>query len=171
MNRDDVRARLLSKVSKKTSGCWEYTGGKNVWGYGQVSVDGKMMNAHRASYLVFCGSIPGGMIVCHACDNPACINPEHLWVGTHYDNYHDSKNKGRRDHIDTSPWLRREGEEHHKAKLTEEDVLRLRSRYRGRSHGAYTVEPTISSLAEEYDVSYSTIRKAIHGETWAHLTR
>lgn len=90
----DVRERLESRHRKEDNGCWvwtSYTDGR----YGLLSIKGKEEKAHRASYSLFKGKIPSGMSVCHSCDNTLCINPEHLFIGTHYDNMQDMAIKDR----------------------------------------------------------------------------
>ena len=78
------------------NGCWEWIGGKNNIGYGMFRDGDKMRTAHRVSYELFNNTkIPKYMCVCHTCDNPLCINPNHLWLGTRQDNYKDMVNKGR----------------------------------------------------------------------------
>ena len=80
--------------------CWEWTAAFNNIGYGMFRwATNKMRSAHRASYELFNGPIPEGMIVCHSCDNPKCVNPKHLWAGTHRDNYNDMMAKGRNNYI------------------------------------------------------------------------
>lgn len=89
-------ARLLSKcVIVASAGCWMWTGAINRGGYGHMKFEGRFSGAHRVSYATFVGNIPTGYVVCHACDNPGCINPDHLWVGTTRDNIGDAITKGR----------------------------------------------------------------------------
>lgn len=79
------------------TGCWEWTKALSKEGYARVSHRGKADYGHRVSYKVFFGEIPNGLCVCHTCDNPKCINPEHLWLGTHQENMadRDAKCRGR----------------------------------------------------------------------------
>ena len=83
-----------SKLNEET-GCIEYTRYKNKHGYGRLRAGGKKVLAHRLSYEHSHGAIPDGIIICHKCDNPSCINPEHLFAGTHLDNARDAIAKGR----------------------------------------------------------------------------
>lgn len=89
--------RLYENYKVNGSGCWEWqgqTGGTSP--YGQIKKFGKFVGTHRLSYELCRGEIPEGMVVCHHCDNPICINPDHLFLGTMKDNMHDMINKGRR---------------------------------------------------------------------------
>lgn len=91
-----VRGRLLSRVEvNPETECWEWTGPLLHNGYGRFHINGKQVKAHRASYEEHKGPIPEGLLVCHACDNRKCINPEHLWLGTAKDNAVDRQLKGR----------------------------------------------------------------------------
>ena len=156
-----LKERLLSKVSvNEQSGCWEWHGSTRR-GYGRMIVgsrtDGTRRNesAHRVSYTLFNGEIPNGMEVCHKCDNPFCVNPEHLFVGTKLDNAHDRDRKGR-NIIFT-------GEEQARAKLTKKAVkdARWERAYKGTS---------FKELADRYGVSKKTMQNAINGVTWKCVT-
>ena len=83
-------------IINEVTDCWEWTAAINNIGYGMFRWGpGKMRTAHRASYELFTGPIPAGLSVCHKCDNPLCVNPKHLWTGTHKQNYDDMVSKGR----------------------------------------------------------------------------
>lgn len=90
----DAKERFYTHV-KKTETCWLWVGAKNWGGYGHVKVNGIMVSAHRRSYEMEFGSIPTGFHVLHKCDNPSCVNPEHLYLGTHRDNMKDRAEKKR----------------------------------------------------------------------------
>lgn len=90
-----LKAKLI-RFRIAEGACWIWQGAKNKKGYGFTSLPGgKKITAHRASYIVFRGEIPTGMLVCHKCDNPSCVNPDHLFLGTAQDNTSDMIKKGR----------------------------------------------------------------------------
>jgi hypothetical protein len=83
----------------KTDLCWIWTGSIHKSGYGRFNYDCTRYAAHRVAYTLNYGAIPLGMIVCHRCDNPKCVRPDHLFLGTHSDNSKDAYLKGKLDHI------------------------------------------------------------------------
>jgi len=145
--------RFLAKVNKIDS-CWLWTASKNLGGYGYFSFKGKSNLAHRVSYELFVGQLHEYSLVCHSCDNPSCVNPDHLWLGTNADNIRDMDKKGRR----VAP----RGEAVSTSKLTETQVLSIREKYA-------TGEYTQSELGKEFKVRGETISKIVKGTRWAHL--
>lgn len=152
-------ARFWSKVKVATPDeCWEWQGHLFHNGYGAFSLctpNAKTtVKAHRVAYILAHGEIPDGLSVCHSCDNPACCNSAHLWLGTQAENNADRDRKGRRK----GP----QGEHHHKAILTESDVKEIRQRY---ALGGVTHE----QLGLEYGVHESTISRITLRLNWKHL--
>lgn len=149
------------KYVVKTDSCWIWTG-IIVRGYGYLG-RGKFkqgtVGANRASWMIHHGEIPKGMEVCHNCpggDNPLCVNPDHLWLGTQADNMRDMCAKGR--HASPNYF----GETHPMHKLTDKDVLDIRKRYReGKAKQ--------QELADEYGVVQSTIGVIVRRKNWVHI--
>lgn len=148
-----IEQKLLnfSKVNVAT-GCREWaTKSKHIFGYGKVYYQGRSRDAHRVAWLVWCGPIPAGLYVCHRCDNPSCIEPTHLFLGTNAENLSDCKQKGRNAR----------GESCRQAKVTEDDVRNIRNR---RAKGERA-----QALAVEYGLSYATIHDITARKTWKHV--
>lgn len=152
----------------KTESCWLWTGSKNKSGYGLIHVKGQngrnsSAGAHRVSWVLHCGEIPAGMHVCHHCDNPTCVRPDHLFLGTRTDNMRDAKAKGRCVLVKSG----QQGERNLHAKLTADIVLRLRAEAREWSGFKQDLH---RAKAAQYGVSETCIRTAIKGKTrWTHL--
>lgn len=121
--------RFLSKVNIKGIGsCWVWQGCRSATGYGYFNIDGKIKRTHRVSYQLFRGPIPEGLHICHRCDNPPCVNPLHLFLGTQKENMQDAARKGRmstprRKYISVP----KSDETHPRAILTDEQVRFIRS--------------------------------------------
>lgn len=96
----EVIARFIAKVrvAQNEGDCWEWTGSADANGRGRFFFEGKIRTAYRVAFTLFNGPIPDGMMVCHSCDNPSCVNPEHLWIGTGSDNMRDAVRKGRHNY-------------------------------------------------------------------------
>jgi len=92
---EEYKQYFLSKVTK-TDSCWLWNQTVDRDGYGSINIDNVRLKAHRAAYFIFIGDIDDSKFVCHRCDNPTCVNPDHLFLGTHQDNERDKDLKGRR---------------------------------------------------------------------------
>lgn len=128
--------------------CWEWKGNIHQYGYGRILVDGTLKLAHRVSYRIN-KSDPGEMCVLHKCDNPPCVNPNHLFLGTREDNNKDAARKGRT--------VNHSGESNPNVELTDKDVQEIRQ-----------LPDNIPNreIAQRYGVSTSTIGCIIRRETW-----
>lgn len=147
---DEIRYRLLSRISVNASGCFIWQGCRAAHGYGATSYAGRQWLAHRLAYALFRGEIPDGMHVCHKCDTPACVNPSHLFLGTALKNRLDAKEKGRLPN----------GELHHKAKISHAIAICIRERYASGGVSA-------AALGAEYGISKTSVYDVIHERSWS----
>jgi hypothetical protein len=147
--------RFLTRIQVGEPGaCWEWQGAKLKAGYGVLQrgrrSDG-LITTHRLMWELFNGE-PPTLDICHHCDNPGCCNPDHLFEGTHADNFRDAAKKGRMRH----------GEDHRSAKLTERDVRSIRKRH---SLGKVNYR----ELGLEYGVARETIGSVLNRRSWKHV--
>ena len=152
----EASERFWGKVSKGT-GCWSWVGFMTKQGYGRHHVGGHVgvrLYAHRISWELRNGQIPDSLCVLHKCDNPRCVNPDHLFLGTKADNSRDMVCKGRHRTIPLK------GERNGSSRLTEAQVLSIRSRWPAKTKAA---------LAAEYGVSATNISYIITRKKWAHI--
>jgi hypothetical protein len=154
--------KFMDKIKIKGDGCWEWAGSrtkysngsrKGQYGYGSFRHNGKNIGAHRMSHMLFIGEIPEGMCVCHRCDNPSCVKPAHLFLGTRGDNFRDAISKGRAKKL---PWMF--GETHASAKLTQFDVDMIRLALNSGVPGV--------KLAKKYKVTPSQICAIKNRRSW-----
>lgn len=169
MNTINVRRRFFEKVSiDKDTECWNWVGGvRTVSGYGAFRFNGRQNSAHRVSWILHNGTIPDGLFVLHKCDNPACVNPSHLFLGTAQDNSNDMKNKGRsprgeRHGSHLHPERIARGEENGNSKLTEKEVLEIRRLF---ASGKYRK----IELSRKFGVDHKLIERIINREIWVHI--
>lgn len=138
------------------SACIEWTGNRHTRGYGIAAVGKQRVLAHRLAMEMTYGPVTDGYVVCHRCDNPPCVNVEHLFLGTQADNLADMRAKGR----GSKPPLHL-GARHPLSKMTEADVRVARARH---ANGE-----SMNSLARAFGIAGSTMRAIIHRETWRHV--
>jgi hypothetical protein len=153
-NREQTRIAILRKWLDKvdrSGDCWKWLAHKNNKGYGAQRVHGKNWLAHRLGVWLL-GVDPGKLSVCHKCDNPECVRPSHMFLGTQKDNIQDMVRKGRQNHPD------RRGVAHPGAKLTEADVCAIRA-----------TSDSISTLAQRFGVRKQTISSIKKGRLWGHV--
>lgn len=155
IDKADEFDRFLSKVAvaDQPGACWEWTGNKPDGRYGHFSVNMKTVKAHRWIYQTIHGEIPDGLVVRHKCDNPSCVRPTHLEIGTQSQNIRDKFDRGRAPN--------RQGEKHPLCKLREADVLEIRRLAR--------LGHTQLDLSQRFGVKRGQIGKIVQRINWRHL--
>lgn len=144
-----LEERFLSRFKKHNNTCWEWIAHKDKDGYGILPTNGNAVRAHRYSIEYYKGINPVGYVVCHSCDNPSCVNPDHLFIGRPVDNVADMIKK-KRDRLI--------GSRNNKAKLNEKQALAIFN----------SKEPN-HVLALQYGVSTSTIKRVKAKTLWRHI--
>ena len=148
-NDEKIQQRFWDKV-KKTNSCWFWIAGKIDKGYGRINLGkNKLCLAHRFSWILKNGKIPNGLFVCHKCDNPSCVNPSHLFLGTNKENIKDMYNKGRAPNT--------KGENNGRAILTWQNVKRIRSLIN---------KYTLAEIAKKFGVSHGCVSHIKFGRNW-----
>lgn len=141
--------RFMSKIIK-TKTCWIWKASFREGGYGQFRFRGTTARANRVSYILFVGDIPKGKFVLHTCDNTKCVNPEHLFIGDHFDNMKDMFKKGRNPNL--------KGDKHPRSKLKPNDILAIRRDNR-----------TYREIAKTYGIDGSHVSDIKNFKTWKHI--
>lgn len=142
--------------------CWLWMGARLPSGYGRLFADGRYRYAHRRAVELVSGPIPDGLFVCHRCDNPSCVRPSHLFLGTPSENSQDREDKGRGGADKRAPSSLARGEGHGLARLTSALVLEIRRHY-ANGH-------CISDLSRRYGVGATTVSSVVSRRTWRHVS-
>ncbi len=154
-NTGDIKTRFLYyvKIPENPNDCWEWKGGKNENGYGKFHFNGGLMSAHRVSYILYIGEFDRSLYCLHKCDNPECVNPEHLFLGNQNDNINDMKQKGRQREA--------KGEKNNRSKLTNEEVKEIKMLL---LQGKTQVE-----IAKLFRTTQTNISYIKTGKLWKHI--
>lgn len=163
--RKSIAERFWEKVHK-TADCWVWMASRHPTGYGQFRFEGRNTRASRVAWILTNGPIPHGLLVCHHCDNPSCVNPSHLFIGTNLDNSNDKIRKGRarwwakgdpRNPRTVTPPV---GSLNPNAKLSHALAAEIRAKYA-------VPGVTQQQLWIEYGISRAALQRVLHGKTWA----
>jgi len=165
----ELPIRFSEKV-KKTDSCWLWVASKNANGYGVFWVSKKNVYAHRYCWTTFNGEIPKGKVICHSCDTPSCVNPDHLFISTQKGNLEDMvlKNrsaKGEKHRSAKYPHLILKGEQIGNSKLKASEVEEIRKSYQPGKPNVKS-EFSLSGLAKKYGVCHEQISRIINNKRW-----
>lgn len=151
--------RFFDKINK-TNSCWIWNAAKrSKFGYGAFKFEGKTQDAHRVSWKIHFGEIPNSLHVCHKCDNPSCVNPEHLFLGTPRDNVKDCIQKGRFKYPEGDEFKFKHGNLKQR-QIPEEVVLLIKKDLQD------SQRLSLKKIALKYNVSYQSVRDISCGRTY-----
>ena len=153
--REYIEARV-----RKVGGCWLWNRSITQFGYGNLSLNKKNIKAHRLSWEVYHGEIPKGKLVCHKCDVRSCVNPEHLFIGTHKDNMDDCAKKGR-NYLQKNPYKT------NLRKLNADQIHEIKLLYKRESYS----KSNALELGNKFGVNKSTIIRIANGRHWKNLNK
>ena len=158
---------FMRYVVKRDDGCWEYIGKRDKNGYGKSRVIPLTWHAHRAAYFLFIGDVPDYLCVCHRCDRPWCVSPDHLFLGTQAENISDKVRKGRTAFGDkhgskTHPEKIRRGINHWNAKISENVAVEIKQLLQ-------SPNANCRAIAREYGVHRGVVYNIKYGNSWRHL--